>query len=226
MDVTHRVYRARMFNRSVLAVFVVGIVMPQAVEAQWTCGEMWGVHRLVEYHQRHKKSLLAQDVYKMLYQGSFGVEHLLDDTSHVKSYLLTELAKMDTADRGESLMEPVSTSGEIIRVNLRPFKKLNLDPASLVRVMVRSAEKTTPDTVVFRRNWVEFNSLIRYGMLNMPVEGMAELDARVASGDFSPVHHSKEYDEANAPAYRVVRCDLFESEFGRSMVQNRFSGDQ
>jgi len=198
----------------VLLLILSGFLLPQVVFAQATCGERCGVKRLVEFHQQQNKSLQVQDVYKMLYQASFGVEHLLGDTSSVRSYLLDELASMDTANRGETLLEQISTTGEIVRVNLRPFKALKLDPESLVQIMFRSARATTPDTALFQRNWGDFKSLIRYGVLNFPAEGLAELDSLLLSGVIAPVHHSTPYVEANAPAYRVVRCDTFESVFG------------
>ena len=202
------------FLGKALLLILSGFLLPHVAFPQVTCGERCGVKRLVEFHQQHKKSLQVQDVYKMLYQASFGVEHLLVDTLSVRSYLLNELASMDTINRGETLLEQISTTGEIVRVNLRPFKALKLDPESLVQIMFRSARATTPDTALFQRNWEDFKSLIRYGLLNFPIEGLGEWESQLPSGVIAPVHHSTPYVEANAPAYRVVRCDIFESVFG------------
>lgn len=196
-----------------LLMILPGLMLPQLLLAQGTCGERWSVKRLVEFHQQQKRSLNVQDVYKMLYQASFGVEHLLGDTTSVRSYLLDEMASMDTADRGEMLVEQISTTGEIVRVNLRPFRSLSFDPESLVQIMYRSARMMTPDTTLFYRNWEDFKSLVRYGLLSFPVEEVDEWESQLPSGVIAPVHHSVSYVEANAPAYRVVRCDVFESFF-------------
>jgi hypothetical protein len=173
----------------------------------------WSVKQLIEHHQTLYARLHVQDVYKLLYQAAFGVEHLLTDSAHVSGYLLRELASVDASGTDEALMERISLEDDVIRVNLRPFKALNLSADSLVQVMFLSARETTPDTAVFSRQWNEFSALARYGLLNVP--GDVELwDDRVERREIVPVHHSPEYSGAHRPAYRVVRRKLFESVFG------------
>jgi len=173
----------------------------------------WSVKQLVEYHQQLRPQLQVLDVYKMLYQANLGVEHLLTDTAEVRRYLLNELATMDTTDRGEQLIERISTSDEIVRINLRPFRQLKLDPDKLIRVMFRSASETKPDTEGFSHDWSEFSSLVRYDFLEFPMKDVEEWDVRVAAGNLQPVHHSWQYSDSYKPAYRVVWRSVFESTF-------------
>ena len=182
---------------------------PGAVES-----EPWSVKQLVEYHRSIRQSLQVQDVYKLLYQANFGIEHMLSNRAAVLTFLQDELAPLDTLDINEPLLERISSTDEIVRVNLRPFKALNLDPSVLVELMIQSAEVTRPDTLMFYQQWSNFSGLVRYGLLDFPADILGEFDQRIAEGKFDPVRHSEEYETLNKPAYRVVRRDLFKQRFG------------
>jgi hypothetical protein len=173
----------------------------------------WSVLQLVEYHQRLRPHLQVQDVYKLLYQANFGVAHLLTDTAEVRKYLLDELASMDTTIHGEQLIERISPTDEIVRVNLRHFKRQQLDSENLVAAMFLSASETKPDTDEFYHDWNEFSGLVQYGLLEFPTKALGEWNARVTAGNLEPVHHSEQYMEFYKPAYRVVRRVVFESIF-------------
>jgi hypothetical protein len=171
----------------------------------------WSVLQLVEYHQHLRPQLQVQDVYKLLYQANFGVAHILTDTAEVRKYLLDELASMDTTIFGEQLIERISPTDEIVRVNLRPFKRLQLDPEELVAAMFLSASETKPDTEEFYHDWNEFSGLVRYDLLEFPMKDLEEWNTRVSSGNLESAHHSPQYMDNYKPAYRVVRRPVFES---------------
>ena len=187
--------------------------MPESEPASWS------VLKLVQFHLSIKKNLAVPDVYKMLYQANFGVEHLLSDTAGVRSYLMEEMAAMDTTLEEEALIERISTDGEVVRVNLRPFRKQNLDPELLIRAMFASAAAMKPDTLLFVRQWREFRDLVRYGLLSFPLPAVEELNARIEAGEIVPVHHSERYKFSNSPAYRVVLRRVFERMFGRAVPE-------
>ena len=188
--------------------------IPQASSQEETDDAPWSVKTLVEYQQHLHPSLKAQDVYKLIYQAAFGVEHILVDSARVDSLLLQELQMVDSAMPGEPLIERISLGGGIVRINLRLFKHLNLSPSLLVKAMFRSAAETIPDTLMFYRMWNEFSSLVRFGLLEFSMNDVKEWSAKVARGAIEPVHHSAEYSIVNKPAYRVVRRDVLESVFG------------
>ncbi len=172
--------------------------------------EPWSVLKLVQYHLSIRKNVGVQDVYKLLHQANFGVGHLLSDTSHVRSSIVEEIEGMDTTDRGELLIERISTSSGMVRINLRPFRSLNLPVEELVSAMFRSAANTTPDTLMFMKEWSEFCALVQYGLLSFPAADLKTWRSRVDSGDLGPVHHSEGYSASNAPAYRVALKNMFE----------------
>ena len=181
-------------------------------DPQW--GAYWGVMRLVQYEQElHGEAPGAQDIYKMLFQAHFGVEHILTDSAGVSTYLDTELASLGPPRPDEPLLERISQQGDIVRVNLRPFKALNLSGPVLVECMFASAAACARDTLMLYRDWNEFSSMVRFGILRFPVEDLARVDSLLVNGPV-PVHHSQQYAAREHPAYRVVRKDLFERMFG------------
>ena len=173
------------------------------------------VKELIEFQQHHHPRLGAQDVYKLFFEAAFGVGHVLADSSAAVSELMDELASVDSTSSGELLLEPISLYQDVVRVNLRSFKALNLNPSLLVKVMFQSARETLPDTLLFTRLWNEFSSLVRYGMLRFPADEVRVWNAKVEAGSIEAVHHSPEYTAADRPAYRVVKRDLFEAVFGK-----------
>lgn len=204
--------------RLLIAVVVLIPLLPIAGSGQEMPGSTdrpWSVKQLVEHHISTKKSLAVQDVYKMIYHAHFGVEHLLTDTAGVRSYLLRELASMPSTPENEPLVERISTTNTMVRINLRPFKAQNLDPEALLQAMFASAAETKPDTFQFRREWNMFVDLVRYGFLNFPMNDVLEFSRLIEEKGIVPVHHSEAYREANHPAYRVVQRGVFERLFSR-----------
>ena len=192
------------------------VIHHQPVHAQ-TDSEIptWSVKQLVESQQQLHPQLRVQDVYKLFYEATFGVGHFLADSSGAASDLMNELGSLDSGSAGEPLLESISLNGGIVRVNLRPFKALNLDASKLVKVMFQSARETLPDTLMFNRLWNEFSGLVKYGLLRFPADEVKVWEKKVEGGTIEPVHHSSEYSVAHRPAYRVARRGTFESTFGK-----------
>jgi hypothetical protein len=176
-------------------------------------GEAWTVKQLVEFHQKHKAGMQVQDVYKLLYQGNLGVEHLLSDSLKAIYRVYDELASLSAPFEGEILLEPISTDGQLVRVNLRVFKSLNLDPVKLVEIMYKSARTFLPDTNGFHREWNEFSKLVSTGELQFVREHVTSWEEQIAKTRIKPVSHSMLYGKFNGPAYRVVKREIFESYF-------------
>ena len=171
---------------------------------------------LIRQHVQRYPAMRVQDVYKLLFQGEFGVGHLLGDEHHVQMYLEDELAHLEPAAQGEELVESVSPDGGMVRVNLRPFMQRGLSPDSLVRAMMISAAGTAQDTARFVARWDVFLDLTGRGMFPFGKSELQEWSARVRERPLPVVHHSAEYTESYRPAYRVCRREVFERLFGRA----------
>jgi len=195
-----------MISPLLLAAVLVG----PAADSTATSGEPWSVLQLVRFHQQSKRDLAVQDVYKLLYQGNLGVEHLLGDSAVAARYLQEEFLSIDETPRTEELMERISLDNELVRVNLRPYKALKLPPELLVRCMRASARETRPDTAGFQRQWNEFRGLVDSGRIAFPADDVQRWEERLRHDGLKAIHHSEGYMSTNHPAYRVVRRTVFE----------------
>lgn len=171
----------------------------------------WNVLNLFRYQRSLHDCIRVQDGYKLLYQAHFGVEHILVDSLVARQFLLQELVSLEGSTSNEPLIERISTDNRMVRINLRPFKDLNLEPDLLVKAMFVSAAGTTADTLEFYREWNEFSSLVAYGLLEIPPDDLQAWNERINSGEFLAKHHSAQYSRANKPAYRVVLREAWES---------------
>jgi hypothetical protein len=198
------------FSRRLVLALLLPLAVTGTARSQDTASvdpgtEPWSVLELLRYQAGFRDSLQARDVYKLLFQASMGVEHLLTDTAAVGAYLEVELAGIDSQGFGEPLLERISPDGGMVRVNLRPFRALNLPPRLLVKAMFASAAETLPDTVVFYSWWATYVSLVHSGVLGPAPADLGEWVERLRGGDLVAAHHSPAYERRNRPAYRVVR---------------------
>ena len=172
------------------------------------------VEALVRKQQKIHLNLRVQDVYKLLFQSVMGVAHILEDKEQARRYLENESAGVNVSNfLDEPLVEDVSVSGEVIRVNLRPFKRLGLSLDRLFETMVVSAERMEEDRENFITLWNRFIDLVEAGRLDFDCETLVEFDKVTRNKGYPPVHHSKEYVKANKPAYRVVDKKVYQKMF-------------
>ena len=172
------------------------------------------LEELVGEHVRLHPCLGVEDVYKLLFQGVMGVGHILGDKDRAWRELKEEFERVDASEFPEEpLLESVSVDGEVVRVNLRPFKRLGLSLEGLFRTMVRSAERIRVDKMGFVRVWNTFVGLVREGQLGFDFERLLDFDRVVRAGGHPLIHHSRAYVEANKPAYRIVQKRLYKGMF-------------
>jgi hypothetical protein len=172
------------------------------------------VEALVRKQQKLHLNLGVQDVYKLLFQGVMGVAHILEDKEQAKRYLENEFAGVNVSKfLDEPLVEDVSVSGEVVRVNLRPFKRLGPSLNRLFEAMVVSAERMKEDKETFMTLWNRFIGLVKAGRLDFDHEALVEFDKVTKDKGYPPIHHSKEYVRANKPTYRVVDKKVYQKMF-------------
>jgi len=172
------------------------------------------VVRLVREQGRLHKNLGIQDVYKLLFQGVMGVAHILKDRQKAWTWLLKEFERVDADEfMEEPLLEDINVDGSIMRVNLRPFKRLGLSLDRLFEVMAVSAETIEPDKKRFVRVWKRFIRLVKAGQLDFDYVRLIEFDGVVRAEGCPPVRHSRAYAKANKPAYRVVQKKAYQEIF-------------
>ncbi|MBN1683317.1 hypothetical protein JW865_07175 [Candidatus Bathyarchaeota archaeon] len=142
-----------------------------------------------------------QDAYKLLFQGVFGVGHILGE--NVWPYLEKEVSELNLNDfKTESLTEVISIDEEIVRINLRPWIRNGFDLKSLYEVMLLSDVKGETET--FLKLWDLFIDLVKEGKLDFDLTESIKLDATLDRNNPEAKHHSNIYRATYKPAYRVL----------------------
>lgn len=163
---------------------------------------------LKQHLQRHP-DMEAEDIYKLVHQAAMGNGHLFTDTAGAKLYLLNEMDEVE-ADTTEPMIEPLSPDGQIVRLNLRPFKARAGDAEQLFDAMVRSANTFEQRPSSLERWWQEILEEVAYGTIPSDRTTLQELFDRMKAEGFPPVHHSETYESEYRPAYRVLLRELAE----------------
>jgi hypothetical protein len=163
--------------------------------------------KLIQQHQNTKKNFEIQDAYKLIYQSVFGIRHILDNLEKAKNYLQQEFESIN-ADNYENLIEKISVSGEIVRLNLRPFKYRNGNSDRLSQAMLLSAEEIYGSAAEFLDFWNQFKEAVFIDELNFDTADLSVFDHKVKSENYPSQHHSAAYRAANRPAYRVLKSNF------------------
>ena len=150
------------------------------------------------------------DMYKLVHQAVFGPAHLIDNETKARNLLWEEWETLEKVRKGESLLEMIDPKGEIIRVNLRVYKKIGGSKHHLFDIMMRSAGKVPKDDSRFIDYWREIEGMAHRGEIPFEREELNDLLIEKGRLEFPPAHHSKQYVETNQPAYRLVLKQLWE----------------
>jgi len=165
------------------------------------------VSNLIINHLKLRPEALSRDIYKLLYQGVFGVGHIISD--HAWEVIVEEAGRIDLVDHvDDPLFEPVSPDGSMVRVNLRQYINMGGDLETLFSVMKESA-KVQGEQGVFLDYWGQFKGLVNEGKLEFDLSDIQGLDERIEQDGVKPMHHTEAYREAYYPAYRVVLLRVY-----------------
>ncbi|MBL7095783.1 hypothetical protein ISS22_17685 [candidate division KSB1 bacterium] len=167
---------------------------------------------LIKNELQTKPNFSIQDAYKLIYQGNFGVAHILKNKDHARQFLKNEIDSIEKSDN-EPLIEHISISTNLVRINLRPFKKSGSSIDTLFEIMTRSVEETKQDKKRFLKQWREFRMAVIQEKLKFDVQELETFDLKVKAENYPAVHHSPGYRKANKPAYRVVKESIFREYF-------------
>lgn len=168
---------------------------------------MWGepaLCRLIAAHLHRHAVMEPADVYKLLYQGVLGPEHLVSAADF--SLRLRAEYEAVPAAADEPLWEPVRPDGRLGRLNLRPFKACGGDVEWLITAVMDTAAQTWGTREELRTVWHLFVEQCRAGLWGATFEVVAveSFTAWLAERGYPAVHHSAGYRQASRPAYRVV----------------------
>lgn len=160
--------------------------------------------KLIELHLHWYSLMEPRDIYKLLYQGSMGSEHLISSSEKFKSYLLLELDELN-ADPAERLLEPVRADVTLLRLNLRAWKARHVELDQLITALLETGAMYTSNQALLQASWEMFVKLCEIGRINQfsthMVHGFGDWLLEMA---FPVVHHSDIYRRAYQPSYRLI----------------------
>jgi len=151
-----------------------------------------------------------QDIYKSFYQEHFGPGHIISDTASARRYLMRELSEIGKTQ--SPYFEPTGSQGDYIRVYLSAVANSLITAEQLLDAFVRSANSRQEPTVSWMEKWETIVSIIQANKIEL--EGF-ETDLPLlteAARNNQAVHHSRRYNEAYHPHYRIVERGIFERE--------------
>jgi hypothetical protein len=169
------------------------------------------VFSLVSSHFSLRPRMMTRDVYKLLYQGVFGVGHIMGPGAW--DYLKREGNSLDlNYQPEESLMESVSLDCSVVRVNLRPFLRGGYSLKVLMEAM--KASNISGKASEFLALWDVFRDLVLSRRLALNIVDVDEINKLLDRTTPQPMHHTPEYREAYCPAYRVVSAQEIQKKMG------------
>jgi hypothetical protein len=146
-----------------------------------------------------------QDVYKLLYQGVRGPEHLVTTPEEFVARLRAEWTAV-SADDTEPLLEHIRPDKGLARVNLRPCKARGGDVDTLAAACLQAARCTWGTPTDLRQVWRAFVEICRVDPATAyPLDEVAAFSRWLEEQDYPSVHHSERYRELYRPAYRLIR---------------------
>ena len=169
-----------------------------------------GMRQVLDWHLERYPLMRAQDVYKLVHQGVFGPGHIIKSEEKARQALEQEFREvrarccMQAAER----VEPLSPSGELIRVNLEPLREVDAAVELVLKVLVESAAAVHGDPGTMR---LRLQQAVEWCGKKLPdqAQDLEQLTATAEADGFPALHHSEVFVTAYRPAYRVVRQELW-----------------
>ena len=152
-----------------------------------------------------------QDIYKSFYQEHFGPGHIISDMASARRYLMRELSEMGKTQ--SPYFEPTGCQGDYIRVYLSVVADSLITAEQLLDAFVRSANSRQEPTINWLEQWEAIVSIIQVNKIELED---FETDLPLlndAARNNQAVHHSRRYNVAYHPHYRIVERSIFEREF-------------
>ena len=139
--------------------------------------------------------LKEEDLVKLIYQRIYGPSHILFNIENGRKYLVNELNNLPSIK-----YDDIEISENIIRISLHNITDIN----SFFDVLIETANLMNG---TFKEYINEINNLVEYIKENNLTFDTDKIILLAKTNQ--PVHHSKEYNEAYAPHYRIVNKDLY-----------------
>ena len=150
-----------------------------------------------------------QDIYKSFYQEHFGPGHMISDTASVRRYLLHELSEME-GTAAPYYYEPTGSQGAYVRVYLSAVANSLITSEQLLDAFIESANSWQKPDAEWSDKWQAIVKVVKENGMEMDSIDTDLPLLNEAARNSQAVHHSRRYNEAYHPHYRIVERRIFE----------------
>jgi hypothetical protein len=168
---------------------------------------------LVAFAMRQWQStpeMRIEDAYKWLFHATQGGEHAVRDETGPRRWMDREWPTLTPPKPKEPMTLRLTPNGELIRVNLRPYRAQGGDREMLLAVFVSSAKLFKADRPAFQRAWSELGARLKQrSWRNLSFMEWSRMDAQTRVAGYPAWGHSSEYERIYRPAYRVILGSLW-----------------
>ena len=154
---------------------------------------------LLTDHYRKYPCLGIEDVFKFLFQSSFGCEHLVSSEETALAYIRAELDAVTEVQARQ--VDPLD--GNYSRVHLSCIGK-DITPELLAKYFCLSAKAEPRGKEALEKKLSVARELIKDGTLPL---SLTEFDTKLSAwreAGYPAIHHSDTFRKAYAPHYRVI----------------------
>lgn len=143
--------------------------------------------------------LQIQDIFKFLYQSSFGCEHLVSSCEKVTQYIREEYNRVRTLNHPAT--EPLD--GDYSRVSLSHLDQ-GMAPETLGKIFFLSAKKEADGEKLLREKIDVVKEMAREKSFSFTSEEFEKEAAIWEANGFPAVRHSDVFRSKYSPSYRVI----------------------
>ncbi|MBR5331693.1 MAG: hypothetical protein IKV32_00125 [Muribaculaceae bacterium] len=194
-------------------IFIMCVAMVCNAQSQCDSVDVARVKASVEVLMRDYPQATLQDVYKSCFQDYFGVAHLLGSREQVYNYICKEL-EADDYVAGSRYYEKCGWNVNHYRVYLNAIKEGYITADILADAFMASAPEEAPQvTEQWVNQWQVIEKIVREcypDLYNLDVDSNA-ISEMLSQGKYV-MHHSRRFNAAYHPHYRIIRRDIFERE--------------
>ena len=150
-------------------------------------------------HYRKYNSIMPEDIFKYIFQSSFGCEHMMSSPELAINYIKREMATAYV--HADTLTEELD--GEYSRVYLSWLKR-GLTPETLGKLFVLSAKVEPDGNAALEKKLQIARELVAEGVIPISLPEFDKAYEEWHSLNYPAIHHSEKFRLEYAPAYRVI----------------------
>lgn len=159
----------------------------------------------LEIHAKKYPKMQPCDAVKLIFQNEFGGRHLAEDGAGSLAALREELVRVssDRCQQENGLIAEKIGNGRV-RLNLSAMDPAVLPIECIHAIFMASSKKSDGSMASFFEKLAVLEAAAASGWFGFPAADLQSYIQAYKAMGCPPVHHSADFQEAYAPAYRVI----------------------